>query len=227
MPRVLGMMAGTKAGTTAGMTVRNMTVGAATITALALAVPGAGEPRRYQVDAGQSQVRVQVGRAGLLKMAGHNHIVAAPRVTGEIVADESELARSTVSLDFEAAALAVLPEDEPEGDAPKVEAAMRGEKLLDVARFPKITFRSETVGGKAGSPGVWDLEVSGQMTIHGVSRRMTLPVHVEREGAGLVASGRATLRHDEFGLTPISVAGVVKVKNEIEVTYRFVARAAP
>src|SRR5688572_3422028 len=111
-------------------TVGGMAVGALTVAALVLAAPLAGESRRYQVDAAQSQVRVHVGRAGLLKMAGHNHVVAAPRVTGEIVADEGALARSSVSLDFEAAALTVLPEGEPAGDAPKVEAAMRGDKLL-------------------------------------------------------------------------------------------------
>jgi len=41
----------------------------------------------------------------------------------------------------------------------------------------------------------------------------------------LTASGKTVLRHDQFGMQPVSVAGgSVKVKNEIEVEYRIVAR---
>jgi hypothetical protein len=42
----------------------------------------------------------------------------------------------------------------------------------------------------------------------------------------LTASGKAVLRHDQFGMQPVSAAGgSVKVKNEIDVEYRIVARA--
>jgi hypothetical protein len=34
----------------------------------------------------------------------------------------------------------------------------------------------------------------------------------------------AALRQSDFGIKPVSVAGVVKVKNEITITYRFVSR---
>jgi hypothetical protein len=40
----------------------------------------------------------------------------------------------------------------------------------------------------------------------------------------LTASGKTVLRHDQFGMQPVSVAGVVKVKNEIAIDYRIVAR---
>ena len=44
-------------------------------------------------------------------------------------------------------------------------------------------------------------------------------------GDTLTASGKAVLRHDQFGMEPVSAAGgSVKVKNEIAVEYRIVAR---
>ena len=58
-----------------------------------------------------------------------------------------------------------------------------------------------------------------------MTRALTLPVHVEMAGETLTASGRTTLRHDQFGMTPVSAAGgSVKVKNEIPVEYRLVAK---
>jgi polyisoprenoid-binding protein YceI len=130
-----------------------------------------------------------------------------------------------VSLTFDAGAMKVVAEGEPAGDPPKVEEAMRGPKMLDVGRFPTITFKSQRVSARPATGGAYDLELAGEMTIHGVTRPLTLPVHVEVAGETLTATGKALLRHDQFGLQPISVAGVVKVKNEIGVTYRIVARA--
>lgn len=194
--------------------------------ALALAaIPAVGAPRTYTVDAAASQVRVHVGRSGLFSFAGHEHEVAAPALEGHIAADPADLAASTLSLTFQAGALTVLPEGEPAGDPPKVEEAMRGPKVLDVARFPTVKFQSRSVAGKPASPGVYDLQVTGDLSIHGVTRAITLPVKVEVQGDSLTAAGKAVLRHDQFGMEPVSVAGVVKVKNEIVVSYKIVARA--
>ena len=115
---------------------------------------------------------------------------------------------------------------EPAGDAPKVEDVMRGPKVLDASRFPSITFRSQKVTGRAGAGGTYDLEVTGEMSVHGVSKALTLPVHVELSGETLTATGKAVLRHDDFGMRPVSAGGgTVKVKNEIEVSYVFVGTA--
>jgi hypothetical protein len=48
---------------------------------------------------------------------------------------------------------------------------------------------------------------------------------VPKVQANLKASGRATLRHTDFGMTPVSVAGVVKVKNELTLEFDITARA--
>ena len=193
--------------------------------AVLAAPPLSAEPRTYVVDAGASSVRIHVGKSGAFSFAGHKHEVVAPVLSGEVAADPADLGASRVSLTFEAGALNVLPEGEPAGDPPKVEEAMRGPKVLDAARFPSITFKTERVSGREAGSGVYDLELAGEIALHGVTRPITLPVHVEVSGDTLTASGKAVLRHDQFGMQPVSVAGgSVKVKNEIEVEYRIVAR---
>lgn len=187
--------------------------------------PLAAAPRTFVVDPAASSVRIHVGKSGAFSFAGHHHEVVAPALSGEVTADPADLAASTVALTFEAAALKVLPEGEPAGDAPKVEEVMRGPKVLDAVRFPAVTFKSQRVSGHEAGSGAYDLELAGEIALHGVTRPLTLPVHVEVSGDTLTASGKAVLRHDQFGMEPVSAAGgSVKVKNEIAVEYRIVAR---
>ena len=196
----------------------------ACVSAVLAAAPLAAAPRTYVVDPAASSVRIHVGKAGAFSFAGHTHEVVAPALSGEATADPADLAASRVALTFEAAALKVRPEGEPPEDPPKVEEAMRGPKVLDAAHFPTISFKSQRVSGRDAGGGAYDLELTGELVLHGVTRPITLPVHVEVSGDTLTASGKAVLRHDQFGMQPVSVAGVVKVKNEIAVEYRIVAR---
>lgn len=190
---------------------------------LAAAVPAWSEPRVYGVEAARSVVTIRVGKAGLFKFAGHEHEVLAPSMKGEVRADREHLDRSSVVLTFEASGLRVSGKGEPPEDVPKVQAAMQGPQVLEVERFPEITFHSTKVAGRATSTGVYELTLGGELTLHGVKASLSVPVRVEITDERLTATGTLTMRHTAFGLTPISVAGVVKVKDELSVTFTIVA----
>lgn len=197
--------------------------------ALALAVPGIAAPAAevmYIVDAARSSVVIHVGRSGVFSFAGHTHTVVAPALQGHVAAVEGDLSRSTVRLSFETARLTVLERGEPAGDAPKVQEAMLGPKVLDAARFPAITFESTAVAGTRSGPGAYQLTVRGSLTLHGVTRPVTLPLAVEVGADGLNATGQMTLRQTDHGIDPVSIGGVVKVKNELVIEYTIVARPA-
>jgi polyisoprenoid-binding protein YceI len=182
----------------------------------------------YVVDPAASEVLVQVGKAGLFKFAGHTHEVAAPVAEGRIEADAADLSRSSVTLSFQAAALRVTGKGDPPEDVPKVQEAMLGPKVLDAARFPQIAFVSRKVSGKAVGATAYDLQVEGDLTLHGVTRPLTLPVRIEKAGDGaLTATAKATLKQTDHGIKPVSVAGVVNVRNELDLAIRIVARPAP
>jgi polyisoprenoid-binding protein YceI len=71
--------------------------------------------------------------------------------------------------------------------------------------------------------GAYDLDVTGQLSLHGVTRSVSLPLRVETRGDTLTASGRVVLRQTDYAMTPVSVAGVVKVKDELRIDYVVVA----
>ena len=198
---------------------------AVTLLAGVLGSPALAAPRTYAVVPAQSRVNVHVGRSGLFGFAGHEHDVVGHPAAGEVVADEEDFARSTVWLEFAAGELRVSGEGEPAEDVPKVQAKMAGPEVLDVARFPKVSFKSSSVSAKPAGAGGWDVQVSGDLTLHGVTRPVALALRVTRSGDALTASGGTTIRHTDFGMKPVSVAGVVKVKNELTLKFDITARA--
>lgn len=181
--------------------------------------------RTYEVVPSRSRVVVHVGRAGLFGFAGHEHEVEGRVARGSVVVDEDDPARSTVSLEFAAAALKVTGRGEPAKDVPKVQAKMEGPDVLDVARYPLVTFRSTSVSAAPGPQGTWDLKVRGDLALHGVTRALDVPVRVTRTSDALNATARAVIRHTDFGMKPVSVAGVVKVKNELRLEFDIAASA--
>jgi len=193
---------------------------------LAASAIGAGAEQGYTVMPEASAVRIHVGKSGVFGFAGHEHEVVAPVAQGTVVADPADLSRSSVTLSFDAAALKVTGEGEPAKDVPEVQAKMVGPEVLDAARFQSITFRSRAVAGKEVKAGVYDLQVTGELSLHGVSRSLILPLRVEVAAGTLTATGKTTLRHSDFGMKPVSAGGgTVKVKNELGVDFKIVARA--
>src|SRR6185503_4209386 len=200
------------------------TMRTATLVALLwwLASAAVAETVEYKVVESRSTVRVHVGKSGAFSFAGHKHQVAAP-VAGSVHADAANPSASSVDLRFASAGLRVLSEGEPEGDAPKVQEVMQGEKVLDSSRFPEIRFVSNSVQAQ-GSGTAYELKLTGDLTLHGVTRELALPVRIALDGRTLTATGQTVIRHDTFGLQPVSAAGgTVKVANELRIEFTIVA----
>jgi polyisoprenoid-binding protein YceI len=181
----------------------------------------------YAVDGGASRVSIEVGKGGLLKIAGHEHTVTAEGLSGEVVVDRAQVERSSVRVVFAATAVRVTDSEGPADDVPKVQATMSGPKVLDVERFPEIRFSSTAVSGHKGTGETWEIAVTGDLELHGVRRPLTLPLRVTLAPDSLAAEGTVRLRQRDYGIEPVSVGGVVKVKDELVVTLKIVARPAP
>jgi len=213
---------------TAGPVARSVLTGLALCVLLALTATGAqAAPRRYTLDPGSSRLTIHVGKTGVFGFAGHQHEVVVGGFHGTATFDPDRIERSIVDLTFEAGDLRVVGKGEPAGDPPQVEAAMIGSACLDAHRFPTVHFVSKTVeivaavaavGGSA--PAGLNLDLRGELTLHGVTRPRTIRVHLEVKGDALEATGSTTVRQTDFGITPISKAGVVKVKDDLALDWR-------
>lgn len=155
------------------------------VPAAALAAGGA-----WSLDASHSQVGFAVKHLVISNVRGE---FAA--YEGKLVLDDSDPARSTVEATIDVNSLTTRVADR--------DAHLKSPDFLDVAKYPTITFKSTRVA-KAGRDG---LKVTGDLTLHGVTRPVVLDVTTTPEVKGMFGETRrgfaATTRisRKDFGLT--------------------------
>ncbi|HET9834499.1 MAG TPA: YceI family protein [Vicinamibacterales bacterium] len=183
-----------------------------------------GASQTFRIDPANSRTTIHVGKSGVFSfVAGHSHEVTGPIESGEVDVDPDSPAQAHIRLVIPASELRVSAAGEPEGDAPKVQEAMNGPKVLDVAHQPRILYESTTVTVKSGRGSALDLIVAGRLTIREATRPVTATVHAEFADKTLKATGRFTIKQSAFGITPVSVGGVVAVKDELQIEFSIVA----
>jgi polyisoprenoid-binding protein YceI len=131
---------------------------------------------------------------------------------GTIVADEANLGASSVEVTFKAASI--------DSRAEQRDGHLRSPDFLDVENHPDVTFRSTGLRGSKES-----FQLTGDLTIRGVTRPITLDVTFEGEGkdpwGGTRASFSARGKFDrrDFGLTwnvALETGGIL-VSNEVKI----------
>ncbi|QSQ17042.1 YceI family protein [Myxococcus landrumensis] len=208
------------------MSIRAPALWAALVAVFSSLSAQAAEPRAYHLAARESTVRLHVGKSGMLKTFGHEHEVAAPAFSGQVMLPDGDLSTCQVSARFESRALQVLPGHESAKDVPKIQATMLGPEVLDAERYPDIRFTSKHCTVKQTAPGVYEAQVDGELALHGVAKPVSLPMKVELSGDRLVARGSTTIRQTDFGIRPVSAGGgSVKVKNEVPIQLTLVGHA--
>jgi len=204
------------------MTGARATLVAGAAVAVATLVHGAA-PRSFTIDPAQSTATIAVGKAGVFSFAaGHSHEVEARAVGGRVTVDVDDPARSTVRIVIEAAGLHVTGRGESADDVPKVQATMAGAQVLDVRRYPTITFASTNIAVKTQTGPVIEAVVTGNLAIRGATRSISVPITARIEGQTLSVTGHFPVRQTDFGIKPVSVGGVVSVKDVLEVGFRIV-----
>jgi polyisoprenoid-binding protein YceI len=179
--------------------------------------------KTFVIDPAESHAVVTVGKAGLFSFAaGHTHEVASS-MKGSVELDADDPTQSTIHMEIDAAALQVSPKNEPPDDVPQVQTAMLSDKVLDVEHYPTIVFQSAHVTVTKSANQAWELTVSGDFTLHGTTKPLTFPVSAELNTDRLTAHGQFQIKQSDYGIKPVSVAGVVKVKDELGISYTVVA----
>jgi len=162
-------------------------------------------------------MKVRVGKEGLFAFASDEHQVNAPITSGSFDED-----RKSVELTVDATKMQVL---DPPSRRDKVQANMLGPQVLDVEKYPTISFHStgviEAASPTEGSaPKIWTIK--GDLMLHGQTHQIT--VSTERLDANRF-TGSAPVKQTAFGITPIRVAaGAVRVRDEVDITFDIILK---
>ena len=136
-------------------------------------------------------------------------------LSGVLKLDESDHSRSTVEVSIPAASISTVDE--------KLDAHLKNEDFFDVQKFPTITFQSTKIRSTGGR----DYEVTGDLTIRGVTQTVTLNVADFSEPSKdpwgnlrIGLSGSTKVNRKDFGLVwnaPLEFGGVL-VGDEVTIT---------
>jgi polyisoprenoid-binding protein YceI len=166
------------------MTMRSMKTVVAAF-GLSLLVGSAQAGTIYQVDPAHSEVSFQI-RHLVGKVRGYFKEFSAT-VDGDKAAPSVEFKIKATSIDTA---------------EPKRDGHLRSADFFDVEKYPEITFKSDKVVAKGAN----EYEATGTLTMHGVSKTVTLPVKVNgpasdpwgKERAGFEVT--TTLNRKDYGI---------------------------
>ena len=165
------------------------------------------------IDTARSVLKIRVFKSGILSGFAHDHEIEAPVSEGTVHLS----ADPSVALRVQARNLRVLDPELSPDKRQDVQSRMQSSEVLNIERFPEISFQSGTVQKKDEQH--WT--VRGNLSLHG----QTSPVEVEVVEKDGHYQGSAKLRQHVFGITPIAVAGgTVKVKDEVKIEFDIVLK---
>jgi polyisoprenoid-binding protein YceI len=163
---------------------------------------------RFNIDNSHSNVEFSIRHLVIAKVRGR-----FTQVTGTLEIDSNDITQSKVKAEIQAASINTAEE--------KRDAHLRSADFFDVENYPVITFESTNVE-RAGN----ELRVTGNLTMHGVTNKITLAV--EQLGAAkdpwgnqrLAFAARGSLDRKAFGLgwNQVLEAGGFLVGDKVELT---------
>lgn len=118
----------------------------------------------WKIDTTHSGVHFTVRHMVITKVRG-----AFRAFEGTIALDESDITKSSVNVSIDAASI-----DTAE---PKRDGHLKSQDFFDVEKFPKLTFASTGVTKNGDA-----LSVTGNLTLHGVTKQVTLDAALEGRG---------------------------------------------
>ena len=171
---------------------------------------------KYAIDASHSGVVFGWNHFGF-----SNPSARFDKIEGSVLLDKADLTRSSVSV--------TLPLEGLDTGVAKLDEELKGADFLDTAKYPTITFTSTKVE-KSGENG---LKITGNLTVHGVTKPVTLDAKVNKIGIfeipGVIKAQAAgfeaatVIKRSDFGVTKY----VPAVSDDIPVRITLDAKQAP
>ena len=163
------------------------------------------------IDGNKSSLKIRVFKSGAFAAFAHDHEIEAPIAEGTI--DSSD--HASVQLHVDSRKMRVLDPEISADARAEIQHTMQSAKVLDVEKFPDISYQSTSVTGRG--EGHW--EVQGNLTLHGKKQPVTVKVLLESGHY----RGSTSIKQGEFGIEPIRIAGgTVKVKDELKIEFDIV-----
>ena len=210
----------------AGVTVMLLVTGLVSGPAGPAAVAAVETVRQQRVDYDRSTIVVVLHKAGLLRFLGHEHAILVKDWSAAVAYDPARpeqtkvsvtVTTSTLEIDSPQARLlaAIDPDGPNEEETVEIRDEMLGTDQLDAEAHPTITFVSTGVERR----GDRELRLRGTLSLHGRSREIEVSVRLEPGADGVRITGEFSIKQRDYGIEPVSIGGVVKVADKLDIKF--------
>jgi polyisoprenoid-binding protein YceI len=178
---------------------------------------------RFEIDPSRSNFMVKARRGGLAWFKGHSHYVAVRDYSGRAEITLDALNPASLEMTINAASL----EETGANFTPQQKAIINKEMkeiVLETTKYPEITFRSTDIKGRLKN-GKFEVKIGGDITLHGVTKHVTIPATVSVDGDTMRAVGEFELDRSDFNVKATSAFhGLVRIKDSLKFTFDMVGR---
>jgi len=189
------------------------------------AAPSGQMQATYRIDASQSRFMVHAHRGGFLWFKGHDHFVKVDQFSGDVQLTPTAISPASLTMTIDATSLGETGADFTPEQKQIIKKELN-EIVLETAKYPQITFRSTDVTAKPDGT-QFGVRITGDITLHGVTRPIVIPATVSVEGDNLRSKGEFTLNRKDFGVKATTAGhGTVRVRHKLTFTFDIVARKA-
>jgi polyisoprenoid-binding protein YceI len=177
----------------------------------------------YRIVSEGSKIIVKTGTSGMLGFLGHSHSITPKVFTGEVSVTAKEAAPASLRVEIDATSLKETG-DFNQKDRETIEEQMHGE-VLDTKKYPNIILQSNKVSYSKSGNDKFDVQIEGELSLHGVTQNVTIPAKITIEGNSLRAAGKFEIERKDYKIETASAGGgAVKVANKLEITFDVLAR---
>lgn len=177
---------------------------------------------RYTLNSNLSRFKVQATASGLLSAFAHNPVILVPAFSGEARFDPGSLDSAYLRMVIDAGLLDVS-DDMNDKDREEIRRLMYDE-VLDVGSYPEIIYQCSSVTGSSVGQGRFWLNLSGELTMHGVTRPQRVAATLAVDERSLRAAGDFSLKQSDYQIKLVSsIGGALKVKDELRCSFNIVA----
>ncbi|HKG61272.1 MAG TPA: YceI family protein [Pyrinomonadaceae bacterium] len=178
----------------------------------------------YNLDASQSKFMAHASRSGLLWFKGKSHHLAASDFSGHVEVTPDTITPASLRLVVKAASLHETGADFTEPQKQIIDKELK-DIVLHPDQYPEITFQSTNVTAKGLGGGRYDVKINGSLTLHGVTKPVTIPATVTLNGSTLRAVGEFSIDRGDYKVKATSAFhGMVRVDDDIKFEFDIVGR---
>ena len=178
---------------------------------LSFVVAASAQVQTWQIDPNHTAAQFSVRHMGISTVRG-----AFTKVSGSAQYDPSNPSKSSVEVTIDA--------DSVDTRVSMRDNDLRSPNFFEVAKYPTITFKSKSVQ----PAGEGKLKLVGDLTIHGVTKEVTLdvdgpsaPVTDQKGNQRIGASGSTKINRKDFGVgTNPTVGDEVTITIDVELVHK-------